>query len=121
MDKKFIEAQKNELLRLKKNILTDSKLRGNADLVVQVENLAEEGDLAQSVVDQNLSFNLREKDRSKLHAIEEALERIEMNCYGVCEDCDEEIPQRRLEKIPTATLCIEHAEEQERVVRFKVS
>jgi len=44
-----------------------------------------------------------------LRRIEAALERIDNDEYGYCEECDEPINPKRLEFDPTALLCIECA------------
>jgi DnaK suppressor protein len=38
--------------------------------------------------------------------ITKALIRLEQGKYGVCADCGEKIPSRRLEALPYATLCV---------------
>lgn len=43
---------------------------------------------------------------SRLNEIDEALARVDTGKYGVCADCSTEIPLRRLEALPFATLCI---------------
>jgi DnaK suppressor protein len=56
-------------------------------------------------------------ERSQLIAVEEqheslhkeivaALARIEDGSYGRCENCGAEIPEERLDAVPTATLCV---------------
>ena len=56
-----------------------------------------------------------ERDRKKLQAAVDALERIESGTYGICEVCDEQIPERRLQIVPDASLCTRCAEEAERL------
>ncbi|MEW6410068.1 MAG: TraR/DksA family transcriptional regulator [Nitrospirota bacterium] len=46
--------------------------------------------------------------------IDTALRKIDDGSYGLCEECGEEIPPKRLEVFPTATLCIRCKEEMER-------
>ncbi len=41
-----------------------------------------------------------------LIALEQALVRIEKDRYGVCEECDDKIPPRRLEAYLAARLCV---------------
>lgn len=50
---------------------------------------------------------------SALCEIDAALERIEMGCYGRCEECQGPIPLERLEILPMAALCMrcQHARE----------
>lgn len=38
--------------------------------------------------------------------IKRALQKIEDGSYGICEDCGDQIPEKRLESIPAALLCI---------------
>jgi len=48
-----------------------------------------------------------------LKAINDALERIQNETYGICEVCGKEIEEERLEAVPWTTLCIQHAKKQE--------
>ena len=48
-------------------------------------------DSADNERDRQLSHILNDRDRKKLIAIDEALERIEDGTYGVCEECPKEI------------------------------
>jgi len=42
--------------------------------------------------------------------IDEALRRLEEGTYGICQDCDREIPAPRLKALPFATRCREDQE-----------
>lgn len=44
-----------------------------------------------------------------LSQVNSALLRIENGTYGECSECGEEIDEKRLEAIPYATLCMQHA------------
>ena len=61
-----------------------------------------------SMVEQERELNLLLQDREKQHleAIEEALQRIETGEYGFCDECGDQIDQKRLMVIPLAQLCI---------------
>lgn len=50
---------------------------------------------------------LLENRRDELEAIEEALSRIDEGSYGICTDCGQRIPARRLEALPFAVRCVE--------------
>jgi DnaK suppressor protein len=59
----------------------------------------------------------RNRERSeRLRQIAEALQRMSENPdeFGLCEDCEEPIPQRRLELMPWARLCIDCQSRRER-------
>lgn len=114
MNKAKLEKYKKQLLTLKSQILSGGFLKSSEDLYISSEDLAEEGDLANNVIQQQVSFNIRNRELAKLRQIEEALDRIENNCFGECDDCGEEISEKRLDTQPWASLCITHAEERER-------
>lgn len=44
--------------------------------------------------------------RREVKSIQFALSRIEKGTYGICADCGNEIPQNRLEAVPTALRCM---------------
>ncbi|CBW25529.1 putative DnaK suppressor protein [Halobacteriovorax marinus SJ] len=114
MGKVNLEHFKTILLKKRQEILNGGLLKSTEDLQISSDDLADEADLAQSVINQQVTFNMRQRELSKLRAIEEALERVEDGTYGFCDDCDEPIGKKRLENQPWTTLCITHAEEQER-------
>jgi DnaK suppressor protein len=67
------------------------------------------GDLPdQATVESARGFFLRMRDRERklIVKIREALDRIEMGTYGMCEECGEEISEQRLMARPVTTLCI---------------
>lgn len=61
----------------------------------------------------SLILQLGEREREQLKEIDEALERIEEGAYGLCAECGESIPEKRLELIPYAKLCITCKEKME--------
>ena len=63
-------------------------------------------DQATAEVDQHFMLSLKERERNLLKQIDDALARLAANRYGICEECGEEIPLRRLQVRPMTTLCI---------------
>ncbi len=114
MKKEKLEEYKKILLELKQNIVNGRILRAADELAIVQEDLADEADLANNVINQQVNFTIRSKEMEKLRAIEMALYRIEEGTFGICEDCDEPISEKRLKNQPWAHLCITHAEEEER-------
>ena len=85
------------------------------------ETFPDVSDQASAEVDQNFSMRIREREQKLLKKIEEALERMKSNTYGICERCGGEIPYKRLKARPVTTLCIECKtlqEQEERARRF---
>lgn len=64
------------------------------------------GDTATATFDRELDEGLEEGAQQTLHAIDDALRKIEEGSYGVCEVCGEPIGAERLSAIPWARLCI---------------
>jgi DnaK suppressor protein len=71
-------------------------------------------DLASDARDREISTILTDRDRNKLVAIDEALERIDDGSYGVCEECGADIAEGRLAALPFTRLCVTCQSEMER-------
>jgi DnaK suppressor protein len=113
-DDNFINEQKTLLLKFREQTINDIGQKSNDDLHVDSDEVIEDGDQAQTYLNQNLSFGLRERELHKLREIEAALARIEDGSYGICEEFEEPISKKRLQKVPWTRLCIEAAEQLER-------
>lgn len=76
-------------------------------------------DQASAEVDQNFTMRIKEREQKLLKKIDEALDRLKRNIYGICERCEEEIPYQRLKARPVTTLCIacKTIQEQEEKIR----
>ena len=117
---------KNRLLDLKKaliskkeNILKEVKeeiskyVSGENKQLVDTAN--DEGDWAQIDISEDLSLQRLAAHRKMMYNIEEAVRKIEEGTYGICEDCGEEISEKRLLVLPAATLCVDCQENREQV------
>jgi DnaK suppressor protein len=114
VDKVKLDKFKDLLLQHKIRIMNGGILRSSEDLTVSSDDLPDEADLAMSVINQQVSFSMRQRELAKLKQIDEALYRIEQGHFGHCDECEEEIGEKRLHNQPWTTLCIAHAEEKER-------
>jgi len=56
--------------------------------------------------DVELNLDLLENDAQLLAEVEDALARIENGTFGICENCHQEIPRKRLEALPYTRYCI---------------
>ncbi len=84
------------------------------DMKPMNENQAEIVDMAQALEQLEREQSLAEQERKELIAIERALAKMASGNFGTCEDCEEEIPQRRLTVLPEARLCAKCQEIEER-------
>lgn len=113
MDTKRLAKFKKALLLERERLLNNAASTKREGLGVSSDDLADEADLASAELSQSITFNLRVKEKDALLLITEALNKIDSNDFGLCEECGEEIPERRLELFPTAKYCIFHQEEKE--------
>lgn len=93
-----LQQQRAELLRL----VTAKPLSEG----IEITACPDLNDQATAEVDQHFMLSLKERERNLLKQIDEALARLAANRYGICEECGEEIPLRRLQVRPMTTLCI---------------
>ncbi|MNO65925.1 RNA polymerase-binding transcription factor DksA [compost metagenome] len=78
------------------------------------ERPSDEADMASREEQRQWQLRLLEREKRLLDKIDHALERLARGEYGWCEETGEPIGLRRLLLRPTATLCVEAKERQER-------
>ncbi len=105
--RKLLEEKRDDIIKKAKETLEE-------DMALDTNDLPDEMDLASSEYLQSFTFRLRGREKSFLDKINKALERIENNSFGMCEECGDEISVKRLEARPETTLCIRCKEDQER-------
>ncbi|MEO5656216.1 MAG: TraR/DksA C4-type zinc finger protein [Nitrospiria bacterium] len=116
-DRELAEIRQ-ELEQQRKALLTDAGVLIGQGLMFGHENLPDLGDQATAVADQNFLLRLKEREQKLLKKIDEALDRMTLGTFGVCESCGGDISSKRLKARPVTTLCIEcktKQEEDERV------
>jgi DnaK suppressor protein len=60
---------------------------------------------------------LEARERQELDELEQTLERLEYGTFGLCEDCEEQIPLRRLRAVPTTLDCVTCQAKRERPLK----
>ena len=78
------------------------------------EMVGDEADLASAHISQTQALNQRDKFIAKIKEIDDALARLENGTYGICEETEELIEEKRLIAIPWTRLSLEGAEVRER-------
>lgn len=63
-------------------------------------------DLGSMTMEREKAFMFASRDGAYLSQIESALKRIEAGSFGICRDCQCEIPRARLEAVPTTQVCV---------------
>ena len=74
-------------------------------------------DIGSDAIEQEQAFLHASQGTDYLMALEDALRRIDKGTYGVCEECSEKIPPRRLEAFLAARLCVKCQSKLERLQR----
>lgn len=104
MTKTQAKEVKKNLLAERENVVT--KLKGS-DLSIDDSETPDPVDLAVSNYSKNVQLALSENESRQLELIDEALERLEDDEYGVCQNCETEINPKRLAAIPWARYCLD--------------
>lgn len=101
---------KQELLKLKEEY--ETRIDKIEDHIQNPQDSLNEHweDQAISYRQNDMRKSLMGEARQSLIYVENALGRIENGTYGECEVCGKVIEEKRLEALPYATLCMEHAE-----------
>jgi DnaK suppressor protein len=103
------------LTRERERIL--SRIRALREEQVQ-EKLTEPGDVedeAKALADVETHAVLIQQNETKLRQISEALNRLDRDQLGFCENCGEDIPAERLAAVPFARFCTECQAEHDRL------
>lgn len=96
------------LLSMKQQTLQEIKrsIKSGSEATIGEEPTGDIYDQASSERDRELGLLLNDREREKLHNIDEALLRIAEGDYGICEECDEDIPMGRLKVLPFTRHCV---------------
>ena len=70
-------------------------------------DMNDEGDYASVNIDSALDSAIGHQQQVELLEIENSLEKIRTNTFGICEMCEEDISIQRLKVKPQAQYCIE--------------
>ena len=117
LSQKQLDKFKSLLSEKRRRLLEQANETLENEMILSADDRFDEVDQASSEYMQAFSFRLRGRERHLLNKIELALRKIDEGTYGVCEECEEPISNKRLEARPETTLCIRCKEDQERVER----
>jgi DnaK suppressor protein len=102
------EEIKAILEKLKEDTIREIRksVKVGTEAVAAIEPGGDIYDQASSERDRELGLLLGDREREKIHSIDEALLRIADGDYGICEECDEDIPLGRLRAMPFTRHCV---------------
>ena len=112
----MLEQSQKDYFRELLNFMLRETLQGNREGnkgKIEAVDHADPSDRATAELEINFNFRMRERYKGLVRKIEQALEKIENGTFGICEDCEEDIPEGRLKARPVTTLCIACKRKQE--------
>jgi RNA polymerase-binding transcription factor DksA len=109
----FFDRQKKRLLELRDHFLDQMQSVAQDSLRSRSENNEasavgqHQADAGSDAYEKDFALSLLSQEQDALYEIEEALKRIEVGTYGICEMSNKAIPHARLEAIPFARFTVE--------------
>lgn len=113
-----MKSIKEMLLKMREELVRGIARRSRESKGGSVQDI---GDILDSVSEERareLDMLLTDREKQKLKQIDDALDRIEENLYGLCEECGVKIPKARLKVVPFAKYCVECKEVIEREEKY---
>jgi DnaK suppressor protein len=106
MDKKKQEHSRKSLLTMRGEILNKAKKLKEDSYTLGTDGIQDMADAASNSYNVDILMSISDNDLKLLKDIDNALDKIENGSYGICEECDEKISEKRLEANPVARYCI---------------
>lgn len=108
---------KPKLKKIKKLFETKREdiIKSINDPDIEVDSDGDDIDLVQSAVINEVRERLSMRDRDTLFKLNEALRKIDEGTFGICEECEEVIGEKRLEAVLGCSLCIDCAQMEEKL------
>ena len=114
MRKAFLKKARETLQEMRAQLLRSVEANLHEGREVSKDEGMDTYDLASDARDREINLILTDRDRDKLQAIDDALARIDEGTYGVCETCESDVAEGRLEALPFTRLCITCQAEREK-------
>jgi len=110
--RRLLVEKRKEILKEIKND-TSRYIKGESKQLV--DTALDDGDW--SIVDLAEDINLKHlsSHRDDLQKLDEAIRKLNEGTYGICEDCGDEISEKRLNILPYAIYCIDCKEKREKI------
>ncbi|MGB4703481.1 MAG: TraR/DksA family transcriptional regulator [Candidatus Saccharicenans sp.] len=113
LTKKEKEEFRKLLLERKKSIINKLSRYYAESKEIDTDTALDLVDKAETTYTRDFLLGLTDSEREQLEMIDQALERLKRDEYGLCLICHKEISKKRLQAIPWAAYCIECQEKKE--------
>jgi len=108
-----LEKFKQRLVAKRKELVSEVRGSSVGSLETNADGIQDIADQASSAYTKEFLLSIGDAERRMLRQVDEALDKIRQDTYGLCESCGEMINELRLEALPFARLCIKCQEEEE--------
>lgn len=109
------DSVRRKLIGMRRDILLEAK--AEVDHILSEEDkyngVSDDGDFADVAFRDAMQGAKLTRHRTQLRDIEEALRKIEEGTYGICDECEADIPLGRLNVMPFALRCVDCQEKHE--------
>jgi DnaK suppressor protein len=106
MEKEKLEHFKKRLLKMREEILNKAKKLKEDSYTLGTDGIQDMADAASNSYNADILMSISDNDLNLLKEIDGALDKMARGAYGVCEECEESISEKRLEANPVARYCI---------------
>ena len=118
MRKAFLKKARDTLEEMRAQLLRSVQQDLNEVRDASKDEGMDTYDLASDARDKEINLILGDRDREKVQAIDEALGRVTDGSYGICESCESEIAEARLQALPFTRLCVNCQADREREMKL---
>ncbi len=102
----FLQGQK-QALEIRLAECMEQRRRALSGLVaIESDELKDSADLASAILHQEVSGDRANSCTEQISKVSRAILNMKNCQYGICNDCEEKIPKKRLIAIPWASSCI---------------
>lgn len=105
------------LQKIKDSLVAERKSIINEIKPEEIDSHGDDSDIIQGNLILAICNSLSSRKKEKITLIDDALARITSGEFGVCTECEEEIPSKRLEISPYVQTCVFCAERIEKLAR----
>jgi len=116
-----MEEIKQQLLNMQREVLNALETDLEKSRSAVSGDVGDEIDVAIEDTFKDYYNLMSERNQQKLELIRQALQAIENNTYGICDECGGKINKKRLKALPFTKYCIECKNELERTRLFERS
>jgi len=106
MKKETLEFYRKRLLKMRENILNKAKKLKEDSYNLGTDGIQDMADAASNTYNADILMSISDNDLTLLKDIDNSLDKLNKGTYGICEECEEKISEKRLEANPVARYCI---------------